>query len=285
MISANEEMHVFRLGRRQYIRTRLLAWLLICASLALAVGTAILGTRLFPAYTHEFTLYLKWQDALLATLWYCSFILVWSSVLVARFLFALRAGYRESMFTLQEESHSSLGSVPSSVTIRDVSPKNLSSIYWMVGTALSCFLACLVGLVPEILIGWTLHLPHPALVFFGTLAAVLLSLAGLAVTLVSCSFIIIGFTGSFSFSRKMGAAHKYQLTSQTILRVDGPVLTAIYPDKPETLLDLTLLDAQDRNALLSLLRQRWQGTEHSWNLLLSQEIEHLLQQEQHATLV
>ncbi len=101
-------------------------------------------------------------------LWYISFILVGGSILVVRFLFALRAGYRDGMLMLRDTS----------ITVRDLSPKNLVSIYWLVGTALSCFLAALVGLTPDILIGWTIHLPHPALVFFSTIAAILLSLAG-----------------------------------------------------------------------------------------------------------
>ncbi len=276
MIDATGGTASFHLDHAHYARIRLLAWLLICASFAIAVVTAILGARLWPAYTHEFTLYLKWQDALLATLWYCSFILVWSSVLVARFLFALRAGYRQGMFIVSGSQ---------SITVRDLSPKNLISIYWLIGTALSCFFAALVGLFPEILIGWTVHLPHPALVFLGTTAAILLSLAGLAVTLVCASFIVIGFTGSFSFSRKMGAPHTYELTSQTILRIDGLELSVIYPDKPESLFDLTLLDADDQPRLLNLLRQRWLDAARPWNPLLGNEIEAALQEAQRGVLV
>src|SRR5947199_243644 len=82
-----------------------------------------------------------------------------------------------------------------------LSPKNYVSIYWMAGTGISCCAAALIGLVPEILIGWTVHLPHPALVLFATAAAICLSLAGLAVTLVAVSFIIIGLIGAISFTR------------------------------------------------------------------------------------
>jgi len=276
MIDTTGETASFHLDHAHYRRIRLLAWLLICASLAIAAAAAILGARLWPAYTHEFTLYLKWQDALLATLWYCSFILAWSSVLVARFIFALRAGYLQGMFIVSGNQ---------SITVRDLSPKNLASIYWLIGAALSCFFAALVGLFPEILIGWTVHLPHPALVFLGTAAAILLSLAGLAVTLVSATFIVIGFTGSFSFSRKMGAPHTYELTSQTILRIDGLELSVIYPDKPESLFDLTLLDADDQRRLLNLLRQRWLDAARPWNPLLGNEIEAALLEAQRGVLV
>jgi hypothetical protein len=169
-----------------------------------------------------------------------------------------------------------------SIAVRDLSPKNLASIYWMVGTALSCFLATLVGLAPDILIGWTIHLPHPALVFFGTIAAVLLSLAGLAVTLVAGSFIIIGITGSFSFSRKMGALHTYELTSQATVRIDGFVLSVIYPDEPESLFDLDLLEPEEQRLLLYMLRKHWLEAERLWNPSLGDEIEAALEEAQQA---
>jgi hypothetical protein len=265
----------FHLSRKQYVRVSLLAWLLICASLTVAVTTAMLGALFWPTYIHPFTFYLKWQDALEAILWYISFIQVSGSVFVVRFLFALRGGYRDGILLLRENS----------ITLRDVSPKNLASIYWLVGTALSCFLAALVGLAPDILIGWTIHLPHPALVFFSTIAAVLLSLAGLAVTLVSSSFIVIGIAGSFSFCRNMGAPHTYLLNSQTTIRLDDLVLTVIYPDRPETLFDLDLLEPGDQRRLLILLRKHWLDAERPWTLCLDDEIKPGLEQERQAALV
>jgi hypothetical protein len=269
MIQSAENTYRFHLGHKPYLRTSLLAWVLIVASLSGAGVCAWLGLAFWPTYSHVFTLYLKWQDALLAILWFISFILVWASVLVARFLFALRAGYRSGMVILEDNS---------SLTARDLSPKNLASIYWMIGTALSCFLAALVGLVPEILIGWTIHLPHPALVFICTAVAIGLSLAGLAVTLVAGSFIVIGFIGSFSFGRKLGAPQTYKLTNQTVLRIDGFVLTVIYPDKPESMIDLDLLDPEDQPLLLSLLKQRWLGAERAWNPEFGDEIEAALEE-------
>lgn len=265
----------FHLSRKQYVRVSLLAWLLICASLTIAVTTAMLGALFWPTYIHPFTFYLKWQDALVATLWYISFIQVSGGVMVVRFLFALRAGYRDGVLLLHENS----------IALRDVSPKNLASIYWMVGTALSCFLAALVGLAPDILIGWTIHLPHPALVFFSTIAAVLLSLAGLAVTLVSGSFIIIGIAGSFSFSRKMGALHTYQLNSQATIRLDDLVLTVIYPDQTETHFDLDLLEPGDQRRLLLLLRKHWLDARRPWTLLLDNEIKSVLEEARQAAFV
>src|SRR5579884_2865587 len=216
MIQSAENTYRFHLGRKPYLRTSLLAW-----------------------------------------------------VLIVTFLCALRAGYRSGMVILEDNS---------SLTARDLSPKNLASIYWMIGTALSCFLAALVGLVPEILIGWTIHLPHPALVFICTAVSIGLSLAGLAVTLVAGSFIVIGFIGSFSFGRKLGAPQTYKLTNQTVLRIDGFVLTVIYPDKPESMIDLDLLDPEDQPLLLSLLKQRWLGAERAWNPEFGDEIEAALEE-------
>jgi len=163
MIQSAGDTFSFHLSRKHYVRISLLACLLICASLTVAAATGVFGALFWPTYIHRFTFYLKWQDALLATLWYISFMLAGGSILVARFLFALRAGYRDGMFMLRD----------SSITVRDLSPKNLASIYWMFGTTLSCFLAALVGLAPDILIGWTIHLPNPALVFLCTVAAIL----------------------------------------------------------------------------------------------------------------
>jgi hypothetical protein len=258
------------LSRKQYLRITLLAWLLIAASLTVAVTTATLGALFWPTYVHNFTFYLKWQDALLATLWYYSFILVSGCILTARFLFALRAGYEEGMFLLRKDT----------IAVRDLSPKNLASIYWLVGTALSCFLAALVGLAPDMLIGWTIHLSSPVLAMACTIAAIVLSLAGLVVTLVSGSFIIIGIAGSPSFSRNMGALHTYALTSQATIRIDGNVLTMIYPDKPETLFDLDLLEPEDRQLLLHLLRKRWLAAERPWTFRVDNEIKAVLEEAQ-----
>lgn len=275
MRQVSGESYIFRLNRTQYARISWLAWLIVMASLLIAATSIALGTLFWPTYIHHFTFYLKWQDALIATLWYVGFALVWSSILVIRFLFALRAGYQEGMLLLRDDS----------ITVRDLSPKNLKSIYWMVGTALSCFLAALIGLAPDILIGWTIHLPNPALVFFCTAAAVLLTLAGLAVTLVSGSFVFIGFAGSFSFSRKMGAPLTYRLAAQTTVRLDGLVLAVIYPDRPESLFDLDLLEPEDRQRLLHLLRQHWLTAERTGRFRLDGEIDAVLEEADRAILV
>jgi hypothetical protein len=259
--------YVFYLSRTSYKRTRLLAWLLMLGSLAIASASAILAVRLWPTYIHTFTPYLKWQDALLATLWYISLILLGGSVMVVRFLSALRAGFHRGMFILKGDS---------TLIVRDLSPKNLSSIYWAVGTALSCFIAALVGLIPAILIGWTLHLPHPALVVICTAAAIVLSLAGLAVTLVASSFVLICWVGCISFCRKMGAPQTYHLRDQATLRLDGFVLSITHPDQQEAVFDLNLLDMEDQRHLLYLLHKCWLDAERPWNPRLGEDIEVVL---------
>src|SRR5437763_783535 len=195
MIHTSANSYVFYLRRASYLRVHLLGLLLIIASLAIAVVCAVLAIRLWPTYSHTFTPYLKWQDALLASLGYIALLLLGGSVLVGRFFYALSEGYHKGIFILE---------VDFNIMVLDLSPKNISSIYWVVGTALSCFIAALVGLIPEILIGWTLHLPHPALVVICTAGAIVLSLAGLAVSLVASSFIVIGWIGCVSFCRNMG---------------------------------------------------------------------------------
>lgn len=268
------ETYSFYLARKSYWHTSLLGWLLICASCSGAIILVLLGLSCWPTYTHTFTPYLKWQDALLATLWFGALVLLWSCLLVLRFLLALRAGYRQGVFVLH--GHTAL-------TVRDLSPKNFASIYWATGTAFSCFLAALLGLVPVILIGWTLHLPHPVLAFLATAAALILSLAGLAVTLVASSFIVIGLIGSLSFGRRLGAPHTYLLSSHTTIRIDNLVLTVIYPDRPETMFDLNLLAPRDQRHLLMLLQKRWLAARRPWNPRLDEEIAAALEEAQHFT--
>jgi len=256
--------YVFYLSRTSYKHTRLLGWLLVLFSLALAFICALLAIRLWSSYIHTFTPYLKWQDALLATLCYISLVLLGGSVMVIRFQYALRSGFYRGMF-IQEQG--------STLVVRDLSSKNLSSIYWAVGTTLSCFIAALVGLIPEILIGWTLHLPHPALVVICTGVAILLSLAGLIVAVIAATFILIGWVGCVSFCRNMGAPQTYQLDIQTTLRLDGSVLSITHPDQQEAVFDLNLLDVKDQRYLLFNLNKYWLDAECFWNSRLGEEIE------------
>ncbi len=276
MIQTPVNNYVFYLKRASYNRMRMLAWLLISASLAIALACVVLAIRLWPTYSHTFTPYLKWQDALLASLWYIALLLLGGSVLVARFLYALRAGYSQGMFILGSDS---------TLIVRDLSPKNLASIYWAVGTALSCFAAALIGLIPVILVGWTVHLPHPALVVLCTAAAIALSLAGLAVTLVASSFVLIGWIGCVSFCRKMGAPQTYRLSNQSTLRIDGFVLSIIHPDQQESMFDLNLLDVEDQRRLLFLLHKRWLDAERPWNPRLGEEIKAALEEAERFTIL
>ncbi len=248
--------HIFYLSYASYKRTRLLIWMLVLASLTIAIAFAILSVRLWFSYTHIVTPYLKWQDALLATLCYVSFILIGASAMVVRFYYAVRAGFYEGMF-IQKDS--------STLVVRDLSSKNLAGIYWAIGTTLSCFMAALVGLIPEILIGWTIHMPIPLLVVICTVGAILLSLAGFVVTLVATSFICIGLMGCFSFCRKVGASHTYQLDRQSTLRLDDLVLSITHPHQQEAVFDLNLLEVKDQHHLCTLLYECYLVNECSWN--------------------
>jgi hypothetical protein len=272
MIQLAEETYIYRLKRISYRRIRLAALLLMSASFACALICIVAGILLLPTYTHTFTLYLKWQDALLATLWFIALLALGSCLLVLRFLHALRAGYRHSMLMLKGDTF----------TGRDLSPKNLTSIYWAINTGFACFVAALVGLVPLILIGWTLHLPNPLLVVAATALAIVLSLAGLVVTVIATAFIIIGLIGSISFSRKMGSPQTYQLTNQAALQIDGMVLSIIYPDQQESQFDLNLLELDDSRHLLHLLYERWLLAQRSWNPSLGEEIEEALREAERA---
>ena len=184
--------------------------------------------------------------------------------MVVRFYYAVRAGYYEGMFVQKESS---------TLVVRDLSSKNLAGIYWAIGTTLSCFIAALVGLIPEILIGWTIHMPNPLLVVICTGGAILLSLAGFVVTLVATAFIFIALMGCFSFCRKVGAPQTYQLDRQTTLRMDDLVLSITHPHQQEAVFDLNLLEVKDQLHLRTLLYECYLDSECSWNPGLGDDIE------------
>lgn len=267
MIQSALHTYLFRLGRKAYIKTGLLGWLLFTAFFVCAVSAAFFGVKLLPTYNHDFTPFLKWQDALFVLCCYISLISLVGCTLIVRFLYALRAGYRKEMLVLSD----------SVLTVRDLSHENLSSIFWLVGTALSCFLVTLAGLVPEMLLGWTLHLSSPLWSVVGTVTMIILSIAGLAIALPSFSFVLIGLVGSISFCQKMGSPHIYHLTNQAALSIDGFVLTIIYPDAPESMIDLNSLNPEDQRLLLYLLREHWLGEQRTWNPELGDEIETALE--------
>jgi hypothetical protein len=253
----------FRLGRAAYIRTSLLALLLLSSFLLCGLVATILGLRLFSTYAHTFTFYLKWQDVLVALCWYITFISLGGCAFIIRFLHALHAGYHKEMIVVST----------SALIVRDLSHENLSSIFWYISTALTCFLTALVGLIPEVLLAWTVHLPSPMLAVLASGVTLVLGLAGLALTLPFLSFIIVGIVGSISFCRKMGSPQTYHLTTNATLSIDRFVLTIIYPDRPESMIDLNILEPDDQSDLLNLLRERWNGTQRIWNPRLGEEIE------------
>jgi len=268
-MAQSETSYQFHLAHQAYKRISRQAWLL-CGVFLLCVLLGIIGgIALWPTYTHQFTLYLKWQDALVACCWCVALVSLGGCVLVLRFLHALHCGYRDAVLTLEGNDR---------LTGRDLSPKNFTSIFWAVATTFSCFVVMLIGLAPAVLIGWTTHFINPVLMVFSTIAAFLLSLGGLVLSVPFGVFFIIGLVGGISFCRKMGAAQTYVLTSQSILRLDGFVLAILHPDKPESLFDLQLLTPEDQHQVLIVLRERWAEAERSWNPTLGDEIEAALKQ-------
>jgi hypothetical protein len=259
-----ENKYQFNLARPAYRRIGLQACLitgafLLCVLLGLGGGFLLL-----PTYAHEFTWYLKWQDALVGSCWCVALVSLGGCILMLRFLYALRCGYKQGMITLEDRNK---------LAGRDLSPKNFASIFWLVATTFSCFVVVQLGLIPAILLGWTVHFPSPVLAFFSTILALLVSIGGLVVSLPFGAFFIIGLVGGISFCRKMGALQDYVLNNQTTLRIDGFVLAVIHPDKPESLFDLHLLHPSDQRQLLTLLRERWVEAERPWNPSFGDEIE------------
>jgi hypothetical protein len=193
-------------------------------------------------------------------------------VAVIRFLCALHAGYSKDMFVLAEDN---------TLTVRDLSHENLISIFWMVNSTFWCFVVVLVGLVPLILIEWTLRLASPVLAVLATGLAIILSLAGLAISLIAAAFIVIGCIGAVSFCRKVGSSHVYKLSSELTLRIDSFVLTIICPGMAESMIELDLLTPDDQRDLLALLYKRWQDMLGVWNPELGEEITQALEQAEH----
>ena len=237
---------IFYPTRQAIRRNRLLATFLILLTLCGTVLLAFAAYRFWPTYIHPFTPYLKWQDALLAALCYGSIILLIAAIILARFRFACRQGSRQGILILQPDG---------TLTVRDLSPKNFHAVYSMVGSSFTCFLVTLVGLAPFILIGWTLHLSRLILIVITTTAAIAISVAGLILSLIFATFLIIGLIGARSLARTLGASHTYFLTPLTTLRIDNDTLTITCPNQPETLFDLHLLHPHDQRHLLHLLQQ------------------------------
>jgi hypothetical protein len=262
-------MYRFYLDSVQHDRVRLRAVLFLFASLLLAAITLSLGVFLWSGYPHPFTPYLKWQDALVALLWSLTFVCLGGSIIVFRFLFALRSGYKQGMVTLTSDNV---------LLVRDLSHENLTSVFWMMNGAFWCFVAVLAGLTPEILFQWTLHLPSAVLMVITTGLAAVLGLAGLVVSVIAAAFIFIGCVGAVTFCRKLGSSHVYQWNAELNLRVDNFALTIMQPGAQESTIELNLLAKEDQLSLLSLLHARWQEAQEAWNPELGAEIMLALQQ-------
>jgi len=267
----------FCLARAPYLRTFLRGSLLLGVFLTCSLLAALLGFWLWPTYAHTFTPYLKWQDILVASCWYLALLSVLGCTMVLRFLIALHIGYRQGMLNLVDTNGGSI------ITVRDLSQNNLPSIVRAIYIAYACYLAVLAGLLPALFIGWTLHLPQLALAVLATATAIALFIAGLVISLPALSFVVIGWIGYISFARKLGAAQSYKLTGSTTLMIEGFELVINYPDAPESVFDLKLLDPDDQRHLLYLLRKRWLDAQCPWNPRFGEEIELAIQEAQRFT--
>jgi hypothetical protein len=263
MREAVKDTYRFDLARLQYTRIRWMGWLFFVGLVVCAVIGALCGAWLWTTYAHDFTFYLKWQDALVALSWFCAFDALGGAVLVARFLYALRQGYTAGMVTFEGKN---------TLTVRDLSPENMKSIFWLMNGAFWSFVVTLIGLVPAILIGWTMHMSNPVLMVATTGIAVLLSIAGLVVSIAAIAIIVIGLAGGISLGQRLGSYHTYQLNGQASIRIDNFVLTVSYPSNPESMVDLNLLSANDQQKLFDLLHKRWVDAQQVWNPELGAEI-------------
>jgi MFS family permease len=263
MIEPVKDTYRFDLAWSQYTRIRWMGWLFFAGLMICTVIGVLSGAWLWTTYVHDFTWYLKWQDALVALSWFFAFNTLGGAVLVARFLYALRQGYTAGMVTFEGKN---------TLTVRDLSPENMKSIFWLMNGAFWSFVVTLIGLVPAILVGWTMHISNPVLMVVTTGIALLLSIAGLVVSIAAIAIIVIGLAGGISLGQRLGSYHTYQLNGQATIRIDNFVLTVSYPSNPESMVDLNLLSADDQKKLLDLLHQRWVDAQQVWNPELGAEI-------------
>jgi hypothetical protein len=117
-----------------------------------------------------------------------------------------------------------------------------------------------------------MHISNPVLMVVTTGIALLLSIAGLVVSIAAIAIIVIGLAGGISLGQRLGSYHTYQLNGQATIRIDNFVLTVSYPSNPESMVDLNLLSADDQKKLLDLLHQRWVDAQQVWNPELGAEI-------------
>ena len=267
MLQVALESAQFRLGRKAYRRSSMIGALMLAVLMIGATLSARLALTMWNTYAHDFTLYLKWQDAVVALLCSLAFLGYGASIFVGRFLCALYAGFRRGIILL----HGSRV-----LAVRDLSIKNYMSIGWIMHTAFWLFVAAIIGLMPGGLMSWTLHLPNPILAVVATVLVAVLCLAGLVVSVVAIAFLVVGCVGIVSLCRQLGGLHTYELSNQTVIRIDDVVLTVANPSELETMLDLDLLESGDRHKLLSQLYKNWIATQQSWNPTLGEEIEEVL---------
>lgn len=264
MIQSGGDTHTFYQSRAAYVHTRRLGWLMCGVFLLGAIVAFVSGVKVWGTYTHVFTFYLKWQDALVALLWFFSLMTLCGSILILRFQHAVRVGYIKGVFSLVDST---------SIAVRDISAENLASIFWILNASFWCFVVMLIGLVPVILIGWTLHTTPLLFSIVATGVAILLSIAGIVLSITLSIFIIVGGFGAVSLWQKLGLVYIYKLDAHTTLRCDGNILTVIYPDMPESMLDLNALSEGDKQLLLTLLHEHWLASDCLWTLAFDTAIE------------
>src|SRR5947199_7197153 len=173
MIQSTVDTHLFRVDRPSYVRTRLLGLLWLGGFFSCACLALLLSAWLLPTYDHTFTFYLKWQDALVAFLWAIALFSLIGCVFALRFLSALHIGYTRSMLTLVKDKH---------LAVRDLSPENMVSGFWMIHAKFWCLVTALIGLLPAMLLGWTASIADPILMVLATGVLVLLGIAGLVLS-------------------------------------------------------------------------------------------------------
>src|SRR6266851_2192230 len=104
MIQSSDQINHYNLTRQSYRRASQRAWLMLGGFVLCILLGITGGILLWPTYSHAFTLYLKWQDALVGCSWCVALVSLGGCILVLRFLHALRQGYCGPMLILEGKS-------------------------------------------------------------------------------------------------------------------------------------------------------------------------------------
>lgn len=244
MLQAKRESWLFYLRRGAYRRNSGIGWYYLGSALLIAISATAGGFLLWSSCAFALT------PALLlpVALWGIALIALVAGTGFVRLLVALRQGYIQGVCQLEN------GQL---LRLRDLSLENYITIVNIAKSALGCFMIVLLGLVPVLCLPSVWQMDSPMLSAVLTVMLIVLSVAGLGVSILAGVFLVIGLIGACSVFRQMGKFQSYTLNHRLNIAVTNSTMTVCSPGKAETLFDLQVLDFSDRRLLQLSLCDYW----------------------------